>query len=84
MEKFFTNDFWETFAHKLSNWAITELPSLIILVVLLLVSLRVSSFLIRKLKNWLAKRSSHETDDPNPEVEKRLNTLMGILRRVRL
>lgn len=81
MEKIFTNDFWETFAHQLTNWAITELPSLLILVVLLLVSLRVSSFLIRKLKNWLAKRSSNDADEPNPEVEKRLNTLMGILRK---
>ncbi|HKJ41283.1 MAG TPA: mechanosensitive ion channel domain-containing protein, partial [Sunxiuqinia sp.] len=81
MGKIFTTNFWETFTHSLTNWAVTELPSLIILFVLLFVSLRVSSFMIRKLRYFLAKRSSNDSDEPNPEVEKRLNTLMGILRK---
>ena len=81
MEKIFTNDFWETFAQSLTNWGITELPSLLILLVLLFVSLRVSSYSIRKLKTILAKRSVNQNEEPDLEVEKRLNTLMSILRK---
>lgn len=81
MEKFFTNDFWETFAKSLSEWIITELPALIILVVLLFIALKVSAFFINKLKSLLAKRTVHQTDEPNLEVEKRLNTLMGIIKK---
>lgn len=81
MEKVFTNNFWETFAQSLASWIITELPAIAILVVLLLVALRTSSFLIRKLKNILVRRTVHQTDEPNLEVEKRLNTLMGIIKK---
>lgn len=81
MEKLFTNDFWATLANRFSSWVITELPSLLILIVLLFVALRLSSLLIRKLKSWLTKRSSKDSDEPNLEVEKRLDTLTGILRK---
>jgi len=81
MKNFFTTDFWEPLLAKLGEWVITELPAIIILVVLLLIALRVSSFMIRKLKKVLASRTVHQTDEPNLEVEKRLNTLMGIVKK---
>ncbi|MFB6343370.1 mechanosensitive ion channel family protein [Saccharicrinis sp. FJH62] len=82
MDKLFTSDFWEKVISTLSNWVITELPSIVILIVLLIISLKVMAFFITKLRDILAKRAINQTpDEPNTEAEKRLNTLMGILRK---
>ena len=81
MKEFFTIDFWETFTSSLAGWIITELPAIIILVVLLIIALKVSSFTLRKLKKALAHKTVHQTDEPNLEGEKRLNTLMGIVKK---
>ena len=82
MEKYLTTTFWETFAKNLSEWVVTELPAILVLLVLLGVTLRVVTFSIRKLKKLLAHRTVNKADEPNLEIEKRLNTLMGIIKRV--
>ncbi len=81
MEEIFNQDFWTTFVNSLTYWVVNELPAIIILVVLLIISLKVSAYLLRKFKNILANRTVHRTDEPNTEVEKRLNTLMGIVKK---
>ncbi len=81
MDKFFTVSFWSQFANGLSNWLIKDLPGILILIVLLIVMLRVSSGLISRLKSVLSKRMAHNGEEPDLEVEKRVNTLMGILRK---
>ena len=80
MENLFTAEFWQKFTESLTEWVITELPSLIILIVLLFVTLAVVSFFIKRLKKILTKRMVNKTEEPNTEVEKRLNTLMGIVK----
>ncbi|WP_159517784.1 mechanosensitive ion channel family protein [Sunxiuqinia indica] len=81
MEKIFTNDFWIVLSENLVNWIVSQLPAIIILVILLLIALRAASFMINKTKKLLIKRMVNQTDEPNLEVEKRLNTLMGIVRK---
>ncbi|MHA7110596.1 mechanosensitive ion channel family protein [Sunxiuqinia elliptica] len=81
MEKLFTDEFWETLIGSITKWLVTELPAILFLIILLVIALRTSSFMIRKLKNVLAKRTVNQTDEPNLEVEKRLNTLMGIVKK---
>ena len=81
MKNIFNANFWETFASSLTEWIITELPSLVILIVLLIISLRVAFYLLRKVKNVLAKKTVNRKDEPDLEVEKRLNTLMGIVKK---
>jgi small conductance mechanosensitive channel len=81
MENLFTVDFWKTFTEKLTDWVITELPAIIILVVLLIVTLAVSRYMIGKLKKVLVMRMVNKSDEPNLEVEKRLNTLMNIVKK---
>ncbi len=81
MNKYLTTDFWETFVTKLSGWVITDLPAILILIVLLFITLRVSFALIRKLKKVLLNQMAHQNEDPDLEIEKRLNTLMGIVRK---
>jgi moderate conductance mechanosensitive channel len=81
MENFFNSEFWLKFLQSLSDWAIRDLPSILILLVLLFVSLRLGFFLIRKLKKLLLQKTVHNSVEPDLEMEKRLNTLMGIVRK---
>ncbi|QGY44388.1 mechanosensitive ion channel [Maribellus comscasis] len=81
MGNIFTPEFWETFAKSLTSWIVSELPSLVILVILLIISLRVGFFMVRKLKSVLAKKTVNRKEEPNLEIEKRLNTLMGIVKK---
>jgi small conductance mechanosensitive channel len=82
MEEYFNTTFWETFAKNLSEWVVSDLPAIFVLVILLVVTLRVVSFSINKFKNLMVRRTVNKTDEPNLETEKRLNTLMGIIKRV--
>ena len=82
MEKYFTTDFWQSFATSLIDWTISELPSIVILVVLLIITLSMTSYLVKKMKKILTKRMVNKNDEPNLEVEKRLATLMSIVRTV--
>lgn len=81
MEVIFNQNFWITFMESLKEWIITQMPSIVLLFVLLIISLRTSSFMVKKLKKVVANRTVYKTDEPNTEVEKRLNTLMGIVRK---
>ena len=79
MEKYFTIDFWKHFASVSTRWLFTDLISIIFLIFLLIIVLRVSSSLIKNLKKVLVKRMAYRNEEPDLEVEKRLNTLMGIM-----
>ncbi|HTN69217.1 MAG TPA: mechanosensitive ion channel family protein [Dysgonamonadaceae bacterium] len=81
MEKYFTIDFWKQFLDILIHWLITDLPALVFLALLLIIVLQVSTVLVNNLNNVLIKRMAYRSDEPNFEVEKRLNTLMGIVRK---
>lgn len=81
IEKIFTPEFWETIAKGLAEWIITELPSLLILVVLFVIVLRLKRFLIGRFKKLLLAKTVYNVDEPDLEAEKRLNTLMGIIQK---
>lgn len=81
MENILSNNFWEVLLVTAKTWAITQLPSIILLIVLLIVSLRLVSFFINNMKNLFLKRALGHPDGPDLEAEKRLHTLTGILRR---
>lgn len=82
MEKYLNADFWESFAVALKDWVVTELPALIILIILLIITLSLATYMVNKLKKMLVRRMVNKTDEPNREVEKRLDTLMSIVRTV--
>lgn len=82
MEKYFTVDFWRFFITSLNRWLITDFISILILILLLIITLRVSAALINRLKGVLLKRMVYREEEPDMEAEKRLNTLMGVLRKI--
>ena len=61
---------------------ITDFISILILILLLIITLRVSAALINRLKGVLLKRMVYREEEPDMEAEKRLNTLMGVLRKI--
>lgn len=81
MEKYFTFNFWKQFVSVFSKWLVTDLLSIIILIFLLIIVLRISTSLVNNLKGVLLKRMAYRNEEPDIEVEKRLNTLVGILRK---
>lgn len=82
MDEIFTNNFWETLLQTLVKWAITGLPSIILLIILLVVSLRLVAFFINRMKKLFQKKALSHPDGPDLEAEKRLHTIFGILHKV--
>lgn len=79
MEEIITTDFWEDLYAGAKNWIINELPGLIIVFIVILIALRVSSFILKKLKKTLIHRADKKNKHDLAEAEKRINTLIGIL-----
>ncbi|MGV8091681.1 MAG: mechanosensitive ion channel family protein [Mangrovibacterium sp.] len=81
MEEMLTNNFLERWLKILADWTVNELPSIILLIILLTVSLRLITFFINRMRKLLQKRTLAHPDGPDMEAEKRLHTLMGILKK---
>jgi small conductance mechanosensitive channel len=79
MEDVITVSFWENLLRKFIDWSVAELPSILILIVVLLIVLRVLKFGVKRLKKMLVRRSGHHQELDPREIEKRVDTLMGIL-----
>ncbi|MBW6457860.1 MAG: mechanosensitive ion channel family protein [FCB group bacterium] len=80
MEKLFTTVFWETLAQNAMKWVVTDLPGILILILVLIVALKVVRLLIRRISKSM---TAHAEKDPNTdtgEAVKRINTLTGIVR----
>ncbi|MBN1159282.1 MAG: mechanosensitive ion channel family protein [Bacteroidales bacterium] len=80
MNQFFDAVFWSDLLGKLQVWIIEELPGLLILTLIVVFGLRLVRFLLHKLKKRMVSRADRIEDIDGTEAEKRINTLMGILR----
>lgn len=80
MEKLFTTEFWDTVITNLQEWVISELPGIIIIVLLLLVLFRIVSYSLKRLKRTLIGRAQKSEKGDAGEIEKRINTLVGIVK----
>ncbi len=79
MDKLITPEFWTGFINSTQKWLITELPGILILLLVIFVSFRFLSFLIKKLNKTLISRAEKDEDTDAIETSKRINTLMGIV-----
>jgi moderate conductance mechanosensitive channel len=80
MEEIITTDFWKDLYATGQNWIINELPGLIIIILVLLIASRIISFVLNKLKRTLIHRAEKNEKENLPEIEKRIKTLIGIVR----
>ncbi len=64
------------------TWVVTELPGLLIILVLLFIALRVVKFTIKRVKKGLSSRVEKREETDAPEVEKRISTLTSLIQGV--
>ena len=79
MEKYSQMEFWIRNSEKLLNWSITEMPVIIVTIILFLVALKLSKKVLTKLKIFMHNRKYLEKSPNKGEAEKRLNTLIELL-----
>jgi small conductance mechanosensitive channel len=79
MEELLTTDFWTKLLSSATDWAIKELPGIIIMVIALIIILRVVRFFISRLKKALIRKAEKDETVDESEAEKRIDTLTGIL-----
>ncbi len=79
MEDLLTTDFWTKLLSSATDWAIKELPGIIIMVIALIIILRVARFSISRLKKTLIRKAEKNETVDNAEAEKRIDTLTSIM-----
>lgn len=72
-------DFLQNLLENLYQWTVSELPSVLIIIVLVLVVLRAYKYFINRLKKTILKRIDKKEDAESLESGKRVETLMNIL-----
>lgn len=79
MENILRNEFWKDLSNKGLEWIMIEIPSILILTVVIIIAFRVTKFSLKKLKKLILNRASKTEQNDLEEVEKRINTLVGIV-----
>ncbi|MCX7833201.1 MAG: mechanosensitive ion channel family protein [Ignavibacteria bacterium] len=78
MENYLSTEYWSNLLNKAVDWLIQHAPSIIVLIILLFVSLKLFTFLIKRIKKIIIKKVEKSSLD-KIESEKRINTLMSII-----
>jgi small conductance mechanosensitive channel len=82
MDQWLSPTFWQEIFSQTVAWIITTLPSLLIILVLAFIALKLTNLFLRRMKPLMLKHMESGTDLDTVEIEKRLDTLLGILRSV--
>ncbi len=80
MSHFFNQEFWNGVLEKLIAWTVSELPSILVITLILILLLKFIKAFTRRINTLLITRSKRNKDDDTAESEKRINTLTSILR----
>jgi len=83
MENMFKKEFWQTLVDAATDWLITSAPPILIVLVLMAVASIITGKIIKRLEPVIKKHiGGSRTEAEKKEIEKRVNTLMGIIRSV--
>jgi len=85
MDKYFSQEYWISILDKLIGWTIKEIPILIVTLIMLFLLLKLEKYLVDQLKKFLLSKNKEEEDESpmaKKENEKRIITLMGIVKRL--
>ena len=80
MDSWLSPTFWEEIMTQTVAWIITTLPSLIVIFVLAFLALKLTNIFLRRLKPLMIKHMDTGTELDSTEIEKRIDTLLNILR----
>ena len=79
MEKLLESKFWSELIESAQDWVISELPGILILIVLFIVAMKFVSLFVGRLKKTILKRGNKNTKTERIESEKRVETLSSII-----
>jgi len=82
MDQWLSPTFWQDIISQTVAWIITTLPSLLIILILAFILLKVTNIFLHRMKPLMLKHMESGTDLDTNEIEKRLDTLLGILRSI--
>ncbi|MBL7112553.1 MAG: mechanosensitive ion channel family protein [Bacteroidales bacterium] len=82
MEKFNFAEVLKNFLDKFLDWAVTQLPAILILALATFILLRLNKLIIRKLKKTIIGRLEDKEEIESTETAKRVETLLNIVRGV--
>jgi moderate conductance mechanosensitive channel len=80
MNDFINNSFFDKIIINTQNWVISELPGIIILVIVFILTGKFLNYILNKLKFNLIDRAEKDDTKDTIESEKRINTLSGIIK----
>lgn len=80
MNKILTDEFWQGAYEKASEWIINTVPAVLFTLFLLFIVLWLYRSLVGRLKKVILKRTQTSKHESREEKEKRVNTLINILR----
>ena len=76
-----SSEFWSDLLRRSLDWSINSLPGILLIVVLFFISLRLVKFAVNHLESFVFKRAlKGENELSDRETEKRVNTLIGIVK----
>ena len=82
MSELLTTDFWRSLASDTMTWLITVLPRLLLILIIAAVVVRLVNVLLKRLRPVVVGRLQKGGMEDDGELDKRLDTLFGILRSV--
>ena len=82
MDNWLSPTFWNDLVSQTVTWLISTLPSLLIIAILAIILLKVTNLFLRRIKPIMLKHMESGSDLDSRELEKRLDTLLGILRSI--
>lgn len=80
MENFNLIEIFRNFLEKFVEWAVTQLPAILILIVATFILLRLNKFIIKRLKKTIIGRLEDKQEVESVETAKRVETLLNIVR----
>jgi small-conductance mechanosensitive channel len=80
MEKINFVEVLKNFLDKFVDWAVTQLPAILILILATFILLRLNRFIIKRLKKTIIGRLEGKEEIESTETAKRVETLLNIVR----
>ncbi len=78
-DRWLTAEFWEVIITQVTQWLITAIPSMVVLFIVAVIALKVMRFGLHKTRGLMIKQLRKGKDLNTDELEKRTDTLIGIL-----
>jgi small-conductance mechanosensitive channel len=82
MDQWLSPDFWQGIISQTLAWLVTTLPSLLVILILAFILLKGTNIFLHRMRPLMLKHMESGTDLETIEIEKRLDTLLGIVRSI--